>query len=207
MGVDDVIIRPATQHDVAALVDIERDAWPAAMAADEAQIRARILAFPQGQLLAERDDIPVGIVWSQRINVASLEAAPATFDRLTDAGRFIGSHDSHGTIYQLVGVAVIADARQARLGRRLVDAEIELARSMPEIQRILGFTRPIGFVDYPQLSIEQYVSLEDSCGAPRDPMLAFHLGAGAKLVSLHAAYRPEDDEAGGYGVLIEYPRE
>ena len=203
----DVAIRPATPADVAALAAIEREAWPAPMAADPSRIEARLAAFAPGQLLAEVAGAPVGIAWSQRITAAHLDAGPITFDRLTDDGRFTRSHDPEGEIYQLIGVAVAASGRQMRLGRRLVDAEIALARSLPGVQRILGFTRPIGFANYPQLTVEHYVALRDSRDRPVDPMLAFHLGAGAELVSFHPAFRPEDTEARGYGVLIEYPCE
>ena len=140
----DAAIRPATPADVAALAAIEREAWPAAMAADPLQIQSRIAAFSGGQLVAELDGAPVGIAWSQRITTSHLTADPVTFDRLTDCGRFAGSHYSQGEIYQLIGVAVSAAGRHVRLGRRLVDAEIAHARALPGVQRILGFTRPIG---------------------------------------------------------------
>jgi hypothetical protein len=205
MALSDANIRRASPDDAAALAAIEREAWPAAMAADALQVHARLTAFGEGQLLAEVAGEPVGVAWSQRVNAAHLSAEPVTFARLTDHGRFSRSHDPHGDIYQLIGVAVAAAGRHARLGRRLVDAEIALARSLPGVRRIVGFTRPVGFAKYPPLSIEQYAALRDDEGRRLDPMLAFHLGAGARLVSLHANYRPEDIEARGYGALIEYP--
>ena len=37
-----------------------------------------------------------------------------------------------------------------------------------------------------------------------DPVLDFHLGAGAQLVSILPGYRPGDADSRGYGVMIEY---
>ena len=42
---------------------------------------------------------------------------------------------------------------------------------------------------------------------PADPVLAFHQQAGARIISVHEGFRPEDLEALGAGVLIEYPTE
>jgi predicted N-acetyltransferase YhbS len=206
MAVSQPIIRAATLADVNALAEIEREAWPAALAASVSDVRARIVAFPEGQLLAELAGTPVGIAWAQRITQADLNAGPATFDRLTDGGRFTASHGPQGEIYQLIGVAVAAAGRSQRLGRRLVDSQIALARTLADVRRIIGFTRPVGFANYPQLTIEQYTALCDDSGKPLDPMLTFHLGAGAQMVSIHPAFRPEDELARGYGVLIEYAR-
>lgn len=206
MAVSSVSIRPATLADAARLAVVEQQAWPAPLAADEAQIRARITAFPAGQLAAELEGQLVGVAWAQRIAAAQLDERPATFARLTDAGCFTRTHRSDGEVYQLIGVAVAGAGRRLRLGRRLVDEQIALARSLPSVRRIVGFTRPVGFHKHPELSIQQYAQRTGADGRPADPMLAFHLTAGAKLVSLHEGFRPEDAQARGYGALIEYPR-
>jgi len=55
------------------------------------------------------------------------------------------------------------------------------------------------------MSIEAYVDLRNKTGRRFDPVLEFHLGSGASLVSTHQDFRPADTESLGYGVLIEYP--
>jgi hypothetical protein len=55
------------------------------------------------------------------------------------------------------------------------------------------------------MPIEEYVNLRNKTGRRSDPVLEFHLGSGASLISIHAGFRPEDVESLGYGVLIEYP--
>ena len=87
----------------------------------------------------------------------------------------------------------------------VVDHEIALARGLPGVRRIIGFTRPAGYHEHPDMPIEEYVALRRENGEYHDPVLQFHLGSGAKLISIHPDYRPADTDAGAYGVLIEYP--
>lgn len=200
-----VVIRNADLDEAALLTDIDRACWPSGIAADEAKFRARIQAYPQGQWAAEQDGKLVGQATAQRITSAFWQSGPIEFDRLTDNGRFTGSHDPEGELFQLISVSVLPEARGSRLGRRLVDHEIEFARSLPGVRRIIGVTRPIGLHKHPAVSLEEYVTLRRENGRYVDPVLDFHLGAGARVVSIHPNYRPADTEALGYGILIEYP--
>src|SRR5262249_52932819 len=144
-----------------------------------------------------------GIAAAQRISSRLLDEAtrdegqgasddphPLTYDDLTDAGRFTQTHDPEGEIFQLIGVGVTPEGRGLRLGRVLVDREIALARSLPGVRRIAGFTRPVLFHRHPEMDIAEYVTLRNSSGVPLDPVLAFHLAAGASIVSTHAGFRP-----------------
>ena len=66
-------------------------------------------------------------------------------------------------------------------------------------------TRPARYHKRSTLSIEQYVVLRSASGRLVDPVLAFHLDYGARLVTVLPGFRPEDRDSLGYGVLIEYP--
>lgn len=200
------MIRPATNDDLAAIALVESLSWPDGMAADVPRLSARLRAFPAGQLVAEAESGGiVGYVAAQRITAAQLAASEPTFARLTDQGRFTASHHEHGEVYQLIGVAVLPTERGSGVARTLVDRQIEQARSLPGVKRIVGFTRPARYHRHATRSIQEYVSLRDEHGQLVDPVLAFHLNAGAKLVQIVPRFRPEDHEALGYGVLIEYP--
>ncbi len=184
---------------------VEAQAWPPALAATAEQIADRIEVFREGQWVAEADGAIVGVVFAQRISPAALDEPGLTYDALTDGGTFRATHTPHGGIYQIVGVGVSAAARGRRVGRRLVDRQIAYGRALPGVTRIVGFTRPAAYHLHADAPIEDYVTLRDDSGRQVDPVLAFHLGFGARFVSIQAEYRPEDAEAGGYGVLIEYP--
>lgn len=199
-------IRQALVGDAEAMAHVERESW-GEMATPAEKIAQRIETFPAGQWVAEIDDEIVGVTFSQRITTEFLEQTPKTFAALTDDGTFVRSHDPEGEIYQVISVGVSAAGRGSRLGRRLVDWQIEQALQTPGVRRILGFTRPAGYYRYQDVPIEEYVDLRSSQGRLVDPVLAFHLNAGARLVSIHPNFRPNDHEALGYGILIEYPHE
>lgn len=199
------MIRQATENDLPAIAEMERLSWPAGMAADEAQLAARLAAFPAGQLVAERAGRIVGYAAAQRISSDLLRHEPLTFATLTDGGRFTRTAIPAGDTYQLIGVAVLPEERGSGLARALVDRQLALARAAPGVRRIVGFTRPAGYHRHFEVPIEEYVLRRDRRGRIADPVLSFHLDAGARLVSVHPGFRPEDREARGHGVLIEYP--
>ncbi|MEX0715194.1 MAG: GNAT family N-acetyltransferase [Planctomycetaceae bacterium] len=199
------MIRHADEGDLHAIAHVERLSWPAGMAADEERIAARLAAFPAGQLVAERDGRLVGYASAQRISSDLLQREPLTYERLTDDGRFTRTANPEGDVFQLVGVAVLPEERGSGLARELVDRQIVEARRMPGVRRIVGVTRPVRYQRHPEMPIEEYVARRNARGGVADPVLSFHLDSGARLVSLHPNFRPEDRAARGHGVLIEYP--
>lgn len=199
------MIRPATNDDLAAIALVESLSWPHGMESSEQMLAARLQAYPIGQLVAEAESGGIiAYAAAQRIHEAQLAIEPLTFDALTDSGRFTRSHDDHGDVYQLIGVAVMPTERGSGTARALVDRQIEQARRMPGVRRIVGFTRPARYHRHAEMPIEEYVHCRDAHGQLVDPVLAFHLNAGASLVQICPNFRPADHEALGYGVLIEY---
>jgi GNAT superfamily N-acetyltransferase len=198
-------LRTAVPADAEALVGIDAESWPDGLAVTIDQWQARLATFAAGQMVALFDGEPAAVASAQRITEAFLNAGPVTYDRITDRGTFRNSHDPNGEIYQLVAVGAGAIVRGFGVGRRLIDRQIEFARSLPGVKRIVGITRPARYYRHPEMPIEKYVELRNKTGRRFDPVLEFHLGSGAKLVSTHGAFRPEDEESLGYGVLIEYP--
>jgi len=198
-------MRRAVPDDAEALARIDAESWPAPLAAGADAWRSRIERFPEGQIIALFDGEPAAVATAQRISSEFFAAGPITYQRLTDGGTFRRSHDPTGDIYQLVGVGAGTIVRGFGVGRRLIDRQIEQGRSMPGVRRILGLTRPARYHRHPEMPIDDYVNLRNKTGRRSDPVLEFHLGSGAGLISVHAGFRPDDGESLGYGVLIEYP--
>lgn len=199
-----MIVRSATLEDAAAMAAVEQESWPGDLGASESDFLARIEAYSEGQLLVEQNNQVIAVCTAQRISQQILLDVKS-YDAITDGGRLTGTHNANGDVYQLVGVGVARRFQGLDLGRRLVDEQIERARSIDGIKRIVGFTRPATYSRYPNLTIEEYLAKRGGSGDPIDPVLAFHLNAGARIVSVHAGFRPEDTQSHGYGILIEYP--
>lgn len=201
-----MIIRNARPQDAVGMSAVDRLSWPAELAGDEQQFLARIAAFPEGQWVGESENGRiVGVICAQRISTDFLRAHGDDFEALTDHGRFTDSHDPTGEIYQLTGVGVVPEYRGQQLGRVLVDRQIEFAATLPGVKRIIGITRPVRYHRFRNLPIEDYVRRRIDTGRLLDPVLSFHMDCGARLVSIHPQFRPQDSAACGYGVLIEYP--
>ena len=197
-------MRAATASDAAAMAGVDRQSWPARLATTAEEFAARIAAYADGQLVAVSAGRIVGTASAQRITANFLAAQSHTYDSITDGNRFTRSHTGDGEIYQLVGVGVLPEVRGRRLGRLLVDRQIELARGLVGVVRIVGFTRPAAYSQHATIPIEDYIPARNSDGELLDPVLAFHIDAGARVVSVHRDFRPVDSDACGYGVLIEY---
>ena len=201
-----ITLRAAQLEDAAAMAAVDQVSWPTNMSTGADGYHCRVLAYPAGQLLAVSNGEIVGVSTAQRITSEHLKQNSNNYARVTDSDRFTTSHNDAGEIYQLIGVSVLPKFRGFNLGRQLVDEQITRARQLPEIQRIIGFTRPAGHHEHAEIPMSTYISMHRSSGMHIDPVLAFHLEAGAEIVSLHKGFRPEDTESNGYGVLIEYPR-
>jgi GNAT superfamily N-acetyltransferase len=204
MDMNMITYRQATLDDVDEMAEIETISWPASLAASREAIADRVSVFAAGQWVAMLDDCIVGTASAQRISPEQLLAGSLTYENVTDHGSFRKTHISDGAIYQLVGVGVAPVGQGMGCGRALIDRQIEFARSLGDITRILGFTRPVRFHRFPQLSISEYLERRSESGSVADPVLSFHLDSGAWLVSHHSNFRPDDQESRGYGILIEY---
>ena len=205
MADERLVLRPARADDVDELARLEADCWPALLATGPEQIAARIAAYQLGQWVAEADGLLLGYSSAQRIQPEQLQAKPLTYEQLSDHDRFTNSHCDNGSVYQLVGVSSHPKSRGQQIGRQLVDQQIAHAWSLPGIHRVLGFTRPAGRHQVPDQSLDQYLA-NHSAASTRDAVLAFHLDAGARIVSGHDDFRANDHESLMAAVLIEYSR-
>ena len=204
MVADALVIRNARLEEAWLLARLETACWPNGLGVTEETLADRIRAYPTGQWVAELCGDVVGVASSQRIGEAFLTSTPVTYDALTDDGRFTASHDPKGEILQLVTVSVSRNAGGLGVGRRLVGRELAEAPKLDGIRRVIGITRPRGFSRHMDMSIADYVTARHDGGYALDPVLNFHLTAGARVLSIHPDYRPDDIQSRGYGVMIEY---
>lgn len=203
-----VTFRTAVPSDARAMALVDERSWPAALATNAARMLARVLAYPEGQWVAESQGRIVAVSSAQRIDEEDLRTKTASYAEITDDDRFAATHRPEGTVHQLVGVGVLPEFRGDDLGRQLVDRQIAMALADPRVTRIVGFTRPVGFARFAARTggtLDEYLAQRTPEGRCIDPVVAFHVDAGARIVSLHEGFRPADVDTCGASVLIEYP--
>ena len=182
-------IRLATPNDVPQLLELEVHWKSAALAASEATLRRRIAAHPAGQFAARSEDgALVGVLYTQR--VVSHEAL-----RGASVASELDLHVADGGTVQLLGLVTRPGSR---VGARLRDFALLLARLDATVDRVCGATRCRGYAASSGQQYDAYVA------EAADPGLRFHCAAGARLCEVLPDYRPRDVANLGNGVLICY---
>ncbi|MEO7324484.1 MAG: SDR family NAD(P)-dependent oxidoreductase, partial [Dokdonella sp.] len=186
-------IRHATEHDVARLCELESLCWQHSLSS-EATIRARIANHPQGQLVLEREDRVLGVVYSQRID--SVEALTGR-----NASNVHELHRADGAIVQLLAVNVDPQVQDLRYGDQLLEFMLQRCSLLPGVRRVVGVTLCKQYDVSLGEPLHDYIRRS---GAGRDPVLAFHLLHGASVERLVCGYRPDDTRNETHGVLVSY---
>ena len=201
-------LRIATPDDVHAIARLESASWPDGLAANTAQVAERVATFPEGQWITIDDGDIVGYSSAQRVPrnwFATLKnEGTLCYDMVTDNNRFRRTHIADGEWYQLVGVATAPALRGRGLARLLIDHQVAHGHGLPGVEKVVGFTRPVAVPGSSGSTLQDHVA-SHMTGSLRDPVLGFHLDAGAHVVSLHPGFRLADVQSHGSAVLIEYP--
>lgn len=143
---NEITIRNAKLSDLAAVACVERECFPAAEAADEASLKARLEAFPESFLVAERDGRIVGFING------------AVTDRMTIADEMFedsSMHNPDGAYQSIFGLDVVEDYRHQGLASKLMEEMIETARRQGRKgliltckDRLIGFYERFGYVNH-----------------------------------------------------------
>ncbi|MBF4693914.1 GNAT family N-acetyltransferase [Fusibacter sp. Q10-2] len=115
----DVIIRNVNKTDLEAIVEVERQCFPAAEAAEEKSIKARMSTFPENFFVAEIEKQIVGFINGCTTN------SPVIYDEMFhDTSHHIPS----GEIIAIFGLDVIESYRRKGIASKLMKTFIENAR-------------------------------------------------------------------------------
>ncbi|WP_425117462.1 SDR family NAD(P)-dependent oxidoreductase [Archangium violaceum] len=188
-------IRHARPSDLDALCALEARCWPAPLRASRAELLRRVTTEPRGCWVLLHEGAIVGATYAQRI------AGPAALAGARHS-ELAGLHDPSGAALQLLGLNVDPAVRNHDFGSLLLEFVLAAARLRPGIENVVGVSR---CGDYPRqrakgLGYEDYV--HGRGGGPRDPVLGFHLGHGARIGGIISGYRPEDVDNDGAGVIV-----
>ncbi|MEW6355372.1 MAG: GNAT family N-acetyltransferase [Planctomycetota bacterium] len=197
-------IRQAVESDIAQAVEVEKACWPAPLCFARERLASILSTFPDGFLVAETSGNVVGFVTSLRVNRASVVGPYPSWHDITGNGYIAGRHRPDGDCLFVMAVSVYPFIQDHSIGRQLVHAEVDLARSLPGVASVLGYTRIPRYKRKSHLSVEEYLALKRPDGRCFDSVLDFHVSNGAQILKPVPGARPRDEKSLGYGVLISY---
>ncbi len=185
-------IRHATfEKDADRLIQLEAFWSDRGMRSTLEQIKDRFRRFPRGQFVLLKDHEIAGAVYSQRVQtVESISTAKDS------------SHAS-GNVVQLLGALSDPNFAAIQPGNLLIEYIVQLSSLMG--LEVCAVTRWSSFKKWklgaPGRTAEQYFALGT------DPTVNWHTARGAFVLRLLPAFRPEDSENDGFGVLVSYKGE
>lgn len=204
IGKPRISIRLATPNDIEALLLVEEEAWKdPSQRADADTIRARVLSFPPGVIVAESKgdvwgfvvvspieesffaDTSKNFTWSEIAQVG-IETEPQDFSKkiLYGVNLSVSSCAPTGTQFQLM-------QEVGKLAIRLNVKEILLGGRIPSYHKFSE-----------KMTAEEYIHWKVK-NRPRDPELRMYSHAGLEIVRSLPGYFP-DQESCDYGVLLRW---
>ncbi|MCP4457183.1 MAG: type I polyketide synthase, partial [Cytophagales bacterium] len=183
--------------DLKTLYQLEKLCWKKEIQMPNAQIKARIEKYPQGQFVLEMGGKVSGVIYSQRIESAQkLEGeTSSTVHSL---------HNDEGEVVQLLAVNIHPEAQNQNLGDQLLEFMLQRCTAMNGVKSVLGVTLCKDYDSSGTLSFRQYIQHRDEQGKLLDSILSFHESHGATIDRVLKGHRPKDTANEGFGVLIYY---
>lgn len=189
---NNISIRMANFGDIDDLVTLEQESW-LTLAPSKDLLTKRLKNYNIGQWVALIDGSIKGALYTQRIasNYEVIEGM--TFSEQQSL------HTDSNPVLQLLGVSVKPTAGNLQIGYRLRNFVLQIAMLDETIFEVIAMTRC--FQAAKVVALEGYDSYVRSC---EDRIIKFHTDAGAKILSVVANYRSEDQENYGHAILVQY---
>lgn len=198
-------LRQATRDDIPRLVELDRLCFPTMVEEDVVWTPEHLLShqkrFPDGQIVAEVDNVVVGAVATLIVDLGADPLRPHTYWGITDDGYFYNHTPSGDTLYG-ADIYVHPDFRSRGVGAALYAARRDLCKRL-NLRRILAGARIHGFTDYAdKMTAEEYARKVEA-GELRDLVLSFQLKHGFQLRGILDNYI-HDPNSRNHAALIEW---
>ena len=198
-------VRPARPEDVPRLVEMNHAAYPELVEANvvwnEAQLHAHLARFPEGQLVATLDGVPMGAISTFIVPPSRDPMAQHTWLDITDEGTF-ASHDRRGDTLYLADVYVDPAAWGKRVSDTLYAALRDTCVKLG-LRRVVAGGRLWGYHEYAGVMTAQEYVDGVLRGEIRDRVLGSQLKAGFAVRGLLVGYL-RDPRSCDYATLLEW---
>lgn len=193
--------REARVEDYAALRALQRRTAPHMPPCSLRQLESRLLAYPEGQIVATCEGQVVG--WAGNLLLPWSDAAAERSWRELTADGFFTTHDPRGqTLY---GAELVVDStrRGSSIGRMLQQARRKLCRRQ-NLHRIVTTSRLPGYREVrEELTPERY-AMRVLVGEVAHPAMRFLLAQGFQYCGIVRGFLPEDDDSCGHAALLAW---
>ena len=182
-------------------MQLERESWTEAMRHPREQILERVHSSLPKIFVLEMEQQVVGSICTQRID---------DIDRIPE---MCWAHEDdlysmEGRVLQLLRVNTFLESKPAiadgvAVGAILRDFCLAYAEGL-DFKEVCAVTKTTDYSNEKEVPYAAYVDARDEKGHSPDSGLNFHVSRGAEVVTVLPAWRPEDVENEGHGVLIVY---
>ncbi|WCN37996.1 GNAT family N-acetyltransferase [Aneurinibacillus uraniidurans] len=198
-----VSVRPYTQRDFDALLDIQREAFPPPFPEElwwsPEQVAAHVETFPEGAMLVEANRFPVGSATSLIIRY---DGSPHTWSQISDNGMIKNTHNAMGDSLYGIDLCVRPSFRRQGIAQALYTARKNLVIEKGLTRFLAGCRIPGYYQHAPQMTPEEYV-IQVTNGQIHDMVLSFMIKQGLTPLQILPEY-VEDGESLDYAVLVEW---
>jgi ribosomal protein S18 acetylase RimI-like enzyme len=198
-------IRPARLDDVPRLVAMNHAAYPELVEANvvwnEAQLEEHLRRFPEGQMVATLDGVPMGAISTFVVPPSRDPMAQHTWLDITDNGTF-ASHDPRGDTLYLADVYVDPAAWGKGVGDALYGALRDTCVRLG-LKRVVAGGRLWGYHEYAGVMTPQEYVDAALRGEIRDRVLGSQLKAGFEVRGVLVGYL-KDPRSCDYATLLEW---
>ncbi len=192
-------VRATRLVDYSAIRALQREAHPRGAGFTLQQLESRRRAFPEGQLVAERDGQVVGAASALVVQWDDYALDP-TWKVVTGDGSF-STHDTAGLTLYGADVVIDIGRHGAGVGRTLFQAQRRLCRKL-NLRRIISAVHLGAYHEHRgEMSPELYAQ-RVIWGDLSDPELRLHLAHGFQYCGILRDYHPEDFDSHGNAALV-----
>ncbi|MDP9002062.1 MAG: GNAT family N-acetyltransferase [Myxococcota bacterium] len=200
-----VVVRAATLADVPHLVVMNHAAYPELVEENvvwnEGQLRSHIARFPQGQLVADVNGVPMGAISTFIVSRARDPLDAHTWLGITEDGTFAG-HDPGGDTLYLADIYVDPTAWGKGVSQTLYAALCDLCVRLG-LRRVVAGGRLWGYHEHAATLTPQEYIARVLRGELRDRVLGSQINAGFVVRGVLVGYL-RDPRSQDFATLLEW---